>query len=124
MPDAGLWRLVKFLAMKEPDRVRHYDELRELKRKRRAIRKEIMRAQLRQRGETLTDESLSLTEALSALQGVRKFGRRWSARCPVHDDIHASLSIYEHSDKPDVPVFFCGAGCTWKEIRAAIQTRS
>ena len=125
MPDAGLWKLVRFVAMKEPDRVAHYDELRWLKRRRREVRREVLRAQNRQRGITTPKGSLSLTEALSALQGVKKRGEhKWVAKCPVHDDNVASLVVFEHSDKPDVPVLYCSAGCDWREIRSAIQTRS
>jgi hypothetical protein len=34
---------------------------------------------------------------LSRLQGVRKSGRGWQAKCPSHEDRHASLSVGEAS---------------------------
>lgn len=36
---------------------------------------------------------------LSRLDGVRRSGRGWQARCPSHEDRHASLSISEGDDR-------------------------
>jgi len=46
---------------------------------------------------------------LSKLPGVRKSGSGWSARCPAHDDRHASLSV-SSSDDGRV-LLHCHAGC-------------
>lgn len=119
-----LWSLVAQDARHESDRQAYYYELDRNEKRRRAIRKEFLRREIQRRSPGTSDTSLTLTEALSALEGVRKKGGyKWQAKCPVHEDKIASLVVFEHSDKPDRPVFFCSAGCSWQEIKAALQTR-
>ncbi|MEW5918221.1 MAG: hypothetical protein AB1762_17595 [Gemmatimonadota bacterium] len=36
---------------------------------------------------------LEIGDVLAHLRGVRKSGDQWSARCPLHDDNRASLSV-------------------------------
>jgi hypothetical protein len=48
-----------------------------------------------------------------ALHG-RRSGRGWSARCPLHDDRHASLSLW--IDTHGRLGVFCHAGCPWPEL--------
>ena len=62
--------------------------------------------------------NLTIECVLSQLQGVRKSGSGWIARCPAHDDRHPSLSI-RIGAKGDV-VFHCFAGCSWEQIRSAL----
>jgi len=55
---------------------------------------------------------------LSRLDGVRRTGPgRWVARCPAHDDGHASLSIRELDDGRVLLHDF--AGCSVHEVLAA-----
>lgn len=57
---------------------------------------------------------------LPKLQGVRKTGGSFMARCPVpaHEDSNASLSLTTGKDHP--VVFTCHAGCERDDILAAI----
>ena len=55
---------------------------------------------------------------LAQLEGVRKAGKGWSARCPAHQDRSASLAIGE-GDNGGV-LLHCFAGCTVHEITAAV----
>lgn len=51
------------------------------------------------------------------LDGVRRSGRGWVARCPAHDDRSPSLSIREGERGI---LLKCWAGCTLAEICAAL----
>jgi hypothetical protein len=55
---------------------------------------------------------------LSRLEGVRKSGRGWIARCPAHTDKSPSLSIAE-SDDGKVLVH-CFAGCSAYDVVTAV----
>ncbi|MCK4627019.1 MAG: AAA family ATPase [Phycisphaerae bacterium] len=56
---------------------------------------------------------------LGRLDNVKQTGpKQWIARCPVHDDKHASLSI-THDDEGKVALF-CHAGCSTKDVCAAV----
>ena len=46
---------------------------------------------------------------LENLPGARRAGNGWSARCPVHDDRRASLSVSEGDDGR--ALVKCHAGC-------------
>lgn len=52
--------------------------------------------------------------------GGRRCGRGWMARCPAHQDRSPSLSIAERNGKL---LFFCHAGCAWKNVAAALRAR-
>jgi hypothetical protein len=54
---------------------------------------------------------------LRLLDGVRKSGDGWLARCPGHDDGHASLSVREGEDGRILVK--CHAGCSAESIAAA-----
>jgi hypothetical protein len=56
---------------------------------------------------------------LSRLDGVRRTGRGWSARCPAHDDHSASLSIAEADDGR--VLIHCFAGCAAADVVAAVD---
>jgi RecA/RadA recombinase len=59
-----------------------------------------------------------LQTVLEVLEGVRKCGNGWSAKCPGHEDGTASLSIGEGSDGR--VLLHCFAGCAFADIvRAA-----
>ena len=49
-------------------------------------------------------------DLLSRLNGVRRLGEGWMARCPAHDDQHASLSVGQGDDGRWL--LNCHAGCT------------
>ena len=55
---------------------------------------------------------------LPKLEGIRKSGGSYMARCPAHEDGKASLSITEGKDQP--VVLKCHAGCDPQDILAAI----
>src|SRR5690349_696370 len=66
-----------------------------------------------------------LRMVIAKLDGARKSGGQWMARCPAHDDNKASLSITEGKEQP--VIFSCMAGCesavildalglTWKDL--------
>jgi hypothetical protein len=58
-------------------------------------------------------------EVLSRLEGVRRCGNGWIARCPAHDDRRASLSISEGSDGR--VLIHCHAGCPLEKILEALR---
>jgi hypothetical protein len=60
---------------------------------------------------------MTAEDLLSRLDGVRRCGQGWLARCPAHDDRDPSLSIRE-GDKG--VLLKCWAGCSYSEIMAAI----
>lgn len=51
---------------------------------------------------------------LERLSGVRRTGRGWVARCPAHDDRHASLSVAEGADGR--VLIYCHSGCNFDQI--------
>jgi hypothetical protein len=55
---------------------------------------------------------------LPRLDGVRKAGRGWIARCPAHEDRSPSLSIVERED--GVLLVHDHAGCTVDDVCAAV----
>lgn len=55
---------------------------------------------------------------LSRLDGVRKTGRGWIARCPAHEDRSPSLSIAAGEDGR--VLLRCFGGCAAAEIVAAV----
>lgn len=62
----------------------------------------------------------TLTEVvLPKLDGIKKSGSGYMARCPVHDDGSASLSLSVGADHP--VVMHCHAGCPNEDILAALN---
>jgi hypothetical protein len=63
--------------------------------------------------------STAVEKILPQLQGVKQTGSaQWQARCPAHEDRHPSLSIGTGNDGR--VLLKCHAGCTVKDILAAI----
>lgn len=61
---------------------------------------------------------MPLDVLLSRLEGVRKAGKGWYARCPAHDDRRASLSVTE---APDGKVLVhCFAACPALDVVQAV----
>jgi putative DNA primase/helicase len=60
-------------------------------------------------------------EILDRLHGVKQHGERWEARCPAHDDKHASLSITKGEDGRTL--LHCHAGCGPIQIVQALGLR-
>lgn len=60
-----------------------------------------------------------LADVLARLDGVRPSGAGYVARCPCHEDREPSLSIGEGDDGR--LLLRCFAGCSWEELRAALQ---
>jgi 5S rRNA maturation endonuclease (ribonuclease M5) len=56
---------------------------------------------------------------LERLQGVKPSDKGWEAKCPAHDDRHASLTVAEGDDGRVLVRCHAGAGCTFEEIVAA-----
>ncbi len=60
---------------------------------------------------------MTVQEFATQLDGVKRSGRGWIARCPAHPDKTPSLSIHEG----DIGLLVrCFAGCQTKEIVAAL----
>ena len=60
--------------------------------------------------------------SLQKLDNVKKVGRQYQARCPCHDDKHASLSI---SETPEGKLLaYCHAGCSFESIIKALDLPS
>ena len=55
---------------------------------------------------------------LDLLDGLRRSGDGWSARCPAHEDRHNSLSVREGDDGK--VLVHCFAGCTAEDIVAGL----
>jgi hypothetical protein len=60
---------------------------------------------------------MTIERLLAKLQGVKRSGDGWSARCPAHEDENPSLSIA--NGKKGI-VLHCHAGCTIDAITAAL----
>jgi len=63
-----------------------------------------------------SDSALDLV--LDKLEGVRKQGGSWMARCPVHEDREASLSLTVGTEHP--VILHCHAGCDPQDILSAL----
>jgi hypothetical protein len=61
-------------------------------------------------------------DVLARLDGLRKCGDGWLARCPAHDDRTPSLSIRETTDGR--VLLHCFAGCSFPEIARALHVRT
>jgi hypothetical protein len=59
-----------------------------------------------------------IEEILSRLQAVTKSGDGWSAKCPAHDDGHASLSVSQGEESRIL--LHCHAGCDLESVCAAL----
>ena len=64
-------------------------------------------------------ETLTPTQFLSRLDGVRKVSGGWMARCPAHNDGTASLSVTE-GERGRV-LLNCHAGCTFDAVLSALD---
>ncbi|MBW1924211.1 MAG: toprim domain-containing protein [Deltaproteobacteria bacterium] len=62
---------------------------------------------------------MDIGEFLARLDGVRRSGTGWVARCPAHDDHNASLSIGTGADGRIL--LNCFAGCTPWEVTKAME---
>jgi putative DNA primase/helicase len=65
---------------------------------------------------------VDVRDVLELLDGVRQSGTGWSARCPGHDDRHASLSVSEGTD--GAVLLKCHAGCSIDRILAALKLQA
>ena len=61
---------------------------------------------------------MTAAEFLGRLDRVRKSGSGWTARCPAHEDHHASLSVGEGTDGRIL--LKCFAGCSAEAIVRAL----
>ena len=64
------------------------------------------------------NQNMTLSEMLSRLQGVKGSGSQYTAKCPAHDDRHASLSIGAGDDGRIL--MKCHAGCSAQSVLAAM----
>jgi hypothetical protein len=115
-PD-GFWRLVRFEAEHEPDRLDYFAELEGAERDRQAQERKRRAVSLPPPG----PGRLTLEAALDRLEGVRRSGSgRWRARCPTHgSDRQRSLLVTESEIRPGEPIFHCFAGCHWAVVMEA-----
>ena len=58
------------------------------------------------------------TTDIVTILGTKKTGSEWMARCPAHDDHHASLSIAEGQN--GCALLYCHAGCSVADIVAKL----
>jgi len=61
---------------------------------------------------TITNDRLE--NVLERLQGVKRTGSGWLARCPAHDDSNPSLAISKGNDGK--VLLYCHAGCKYEDI--------
>ena len=61
---------------------------------------------------------MTLSQMLSRLQGVKGSGSQYTAKCPAHDDRHASLSVGAGDDGRIL--MKCHAGCSTQSVLAAM----
>jgi putative DNA primase/helicase len=66
-------------------------------------------------------QNKTTTDILARLQGVRKSGRGWTARCPAHEDRYQSLSL--RITESGRLLAHCFAGCTFPEILEALDLK-
>ncbi len=59
----------------------------------------------------------TLADVLNNVQGLKKSGNQYKARCPVHDDKNPSLSITEKNGKV---LLHCHAGCAQQDVLDAL----
>lgn len=59
-----------------------------------------------------------IEKILDRLEGVKRVGRRWVARCPAHDDKSPSLSLTEAQDGR--VLLHCFAGCSAFDVVSAV----
>ena len=62
-----------------------------------------------------------LEAVLARLQGVRRSGDGWLARCPAHEDKNPSLSVRERNGKI---LLHCFAGCSIEAICQILGIKS
>ncbi|MFN7112672.1 MAG: CHC2 zinc finger domain-containing protein, partial [Brevundimonas sp.] len=67
---------------------------------------------------TSLNEQNPIDKVLERLQGVRRSGKGWVARCPAHEDRTPSLSVAEGHDGR--VLIKCFAGCTLEAILGAL----
>ncbi len=61
---------------------------------------------------------ISVEQFLERLEGIKKSGKGWQARCPGHDDSHASLSVTVGDDGRIL--LHCHAGCPPDQVVGAL----
>ena len=61
---------------------------------------------------------MSFEAILSALEGAKERGGRYTAKCPAHDDKSPSLMISERDDGSTS--IYCFAGCSAADVLAAL----
>jgi AAA domain len=64
------------------------------------------------------DSTAALDAVLDKLEGVKRRGQVYDAKCPAHEDHHASLTIGPGDKQP--VVYHCHAGCDPDDILAAL----
>src|SRR5436190_8844752 len=65
---------------------------------------------------------MNTTALLDRLEGVRRSGQGWAARCPAHEDKNASLSVSEGRDGE--VLVKCHAGCEVGEVVGALGLKT
>lgn len=71
---------------------------------------------------TILQASPEVSKLLARLDGAKRSGAGWRARCPNGDHHNATLSITASRDGGP-PLLHCFAGCGYAEIMAAIEAR-
>ena len=68
---------------------------------------------------TQKEENININDILSQLEGVRRSGRGYIAKCPAHNDRSPSLSIAQGNDGRIL--LYCHAGCLLDDVCKAIR---
>jgi len=71
---------------------------------------------------TILQAAPEVANILAGLDGAKRSGVGWRARCPNGDHHNATLSITASRDR-GLPLLHCFAGCTYLEIMRAIEAR-
>jgi hypothetical protein len=71
---------------------------------------------------TILQAAPEVANILAGLDGAKRSGSGWRARCPNGDHHNATLSITASRDGGP-PLLHCFAGCTYLEIKRAIEAR-
>ena len=64
---------------------------------------------------------MTVDELLGHLDGVKKRGHGWTARCPAHEDQNPSLSVSQGDDGR--VLIKCFGGCAPEDVVAAVGLR-
>lgn len=112
--EEAFWRLVKFEAEHESDRLAYYQDLEDAGKARRKRERVAAMRNL----PPFPPGSLTIGTVLAKVTRPRKIGAEaYMALCPLHEDDVPSLLIRSNAEYRGEVWLHCFAGCDWKAIR-------